>query len=83
MEVFQVNFGGGEPFLREDILEILEHAHERGITTCVSTNGTVLDSDLVDELLGSRAPVYLQVRLDGASAEAPAAIRGPGTSAAS
>jgi mycofactocin radical SAM maturase len=78
MEVFQVNFGGGEPFLREDFLDILGYAHSRGITTCVSTNGTTLDEALVDELL-NMAPVYLQVSLDGARAETNDAIRGPGT----
>lgn len=79
MEVFQVNFGGGEPFLREDFLEILAHCHTRGLTTCVSTNGTVLTEDLVDRLLALSAPVYLQVSLDGARAETNDALRGPGT----
>ena len=55
-----------------------------GITTCVSTNGTLLDDALVDALLelGARkpaAPVYLQVSLDGARAETNDAIRGTGT----
>ena len=49
MEVFQINFGGGEPFLREDFPDILDYAHSKGITTCVSTNGTVLDENLVIE----------------------------------
>jgi mycofactocin radical SAM maturase len=79
MQVFQVNLGGGEPFLRDDILDLLAHAHALGITTCVSTNGTVLDADLVDELLCLDAPVYLQVSLDGASAQTNDAIRGEGT----
>jgi mycofactocin biosynthetic radical S-adenosylmethionine protein MftC len=79
MQVFQVNFGGGEPFLREDMLEILARAHARGLTTCVSTNGTVLDADLIDELLCMDAPVYLQVSLDGAFPETNDAIRGEGT----
>jgi mycofactocin radical SAM maturase len=78
MEVFQVNFGGGEPFLREDFLDILDYAHRRGITTCVSTNGTLLTDALVDDLL-ALAPVYLQVSLDGARAETNDAIRGRGT----
>jgi len=78
MEVFQVNFGGGEPFLRHDFLDILRYAHYRGITTCVSTNGTLLNDALVDELLRV-APVYLQVSLDGARAETNDAIRGRGT----
>ena len=79
MQVFQVNFGGGEPFLRDDFLDILEHAHRRGITTCVSTNGTVLTGDLVDELRCMTEPVYLQVSLDGAFAATNDAIRGEGT----
>jgi len=78
MQVFQINFGGGEPFLRSDFLEILRYAHCQGITTCVSTNGTVLDDALIDGLL-SVAPVYLQVSLDGARAETNDAIRGRGT----
>lgn len=79
MRVFQVNFGGGEPFLRDDFLEILDYAHRQGVTTCVSTNGTVLDGDLVDELLCMPAPVYLQVSLDGVLPATNDAIRGGGT----
>jgi mycofactocin radical SAM maturase len=44
----------------------------------VSTNGTLLDDALVDELM-ERGPVYLQVSLDGARAETNDVIRGPGT----
>ena len=78
MKVFQVNFGGGEPFLRADFLEILRYAHARGITSCVSTNGTLLDDNIVDELLRI-PPVYLQVSLDGVEAGTNDAIRGEGT----
>ncbi len=84
MQVFQINFGGGEPFLRNDFLDILRYAHVLGITTCVSTNGTVLDDALIDALLelgaeAPAAPVYLQVSLDGARPETNDAIRGEGT----
>lgn len=85
MKVFQINFGGGEPFLRDDFLEILRYARSAGITTCVSTNGTVLDAALVDELLAlssdspGDAPVFLQVSLDGACGETNDAMRGEGT----
>ena len=78
MQVFQVNFGGGEPFLRDDFLAILDYAQRQGLTTCVSTNGTLLTDALVDALQ-EIAPVYLQVSLDGARAETNDAIRGPGT----
>ncbi len=73
-----MNFGGGEPFLRGDFLAVLRYAHLRGLTSCVSTSGTVLSDCLIDSLL-EMAPVYLQVSLDGARAETNDAIRGPGT----
>lgn len=78
LEIFQINFGGGEPFLREDFLDILGYCHAKGITTCVSTNGTVLDEPLVRKLKTMRS-LYLQVSLDGATAGTNDAIRGKGT----
>jgi mycofactocin biosynthetic radical S-adenosylmethionine protein MftC len=78
MEVFQINFGGGEPFLRQDFCDILDYAHSKGITTCVSTNGTMLDENLVKRL-GSMKLFRIQVSLDGATASTNDAIRGAGT----
>jgi mycofactocin radical SAM maturase len=78
MGVFQVNFGGGEPFLRADFLDILDYAHAKGITTCVSTNGTVLTDSLVKRLVDMDL-LYIQVSLDGASPETNDRIRGKGT----
>jgi mycofactocin radical SAM maturase len=77
-DVFQVNFGGGEPFLRNDFLDLLAYAQVKGITTCVSTNGTLLDDDLV-ERLAAMDGLYLQVSLDGATSATNDAIRGAGT----
>ena len=76
--VFQVNFGGGEPFIRPDFEEILAACHARGIVTCVSTNGTLLNHRLVDRLAHSGL-VAIQVSLDGATARTCDAIRGAGT----
>ena len=78
MDVFQINFGGGEPFLREDFLAVLDYAHAQGIVTCVSTNGTVLNSALAARLAGMDL-LRIQVSLDGATAETNDAIRGEGT----
>ena len=77
-DVFQINFGGGEPFLRADFLDILDYAHGHGITTCVSTNGTMLHDGLVARLAAMDG-LYLQVSLDGAVPETNDAIRGAGT----
>jgi mycofactocin radical SAM maturase len=78
MEVFQINFGGGEPFLRNDFPDILDYAHSKGIITCVSTNGTVLDENLAKRLGGMKL-LRIQVSLDGATAATNDSIRGSGT----
>jgi mycofactocin radical SAM maturase len=78
LKVFQINFGGGEPFLREDFLDILDYAHSKKITTCVSTNGTLLDDRLV-KALKAMDLLYIQVSLDGACPETNDQIRGKGT----
>jgi len=75
--VFQVNFGGGEPFIRPDFEEILDACHARGIMTCISTNGTLLDTARVERLARTRL-VAIQVSLDGARKETCDAIRGDG-----
>ena len=76
-QVFQVNFGGGEPFMRPDFEEILAACHGRGIMTCISTNGTLLDEARVARLAQSRL-VAIQVSMDGATRETCDAIRGHG-----
>jgi mycofactocin radical SAM maturase len=76
-KVFQINFGGGEPFMRPDFEQILEACHARGIMTCISTNGTLLDAARVERLAESRL-VAIQVSMDGAKRETCDAIRGAG-----
>jgi len=76
-KVFQINFGGGEPFMRPDFEEILAACHARGIMTCISTNGTLLDEARVERLSASRL-VAIQVSMDGARRETCDAIRGEG-----
>ena len=78
LRVFQVNIGGGEPFIREDFLELLDHAHERGLVTCASSNGLLIDRTLARRL-ARMEKFYLQVSLDGATAEVNDPIRGRGT----
>ncbi|GAB4263972.1 MAG: mycofactocin radical SAM maturase [Deferrisomatales bacterium] len=76
--VFQVNFGGGEPFLRPDFERILEACHRRGLVTCISTNGTRIDPARVERLAESGL-VAVQVSLDGATRATCDGLRGEGT----
>jgi mycofactocin radical SAM maturase len=76
MDVFQVNIGGGEPFVRSDMLELLAELTSRDISTCVSTNGTQLDEATLDRV-EAMDPLFLQVSMDGLRADNDA-IRGDG-----
>lgn len=78
LKVFQVNIGGGEPFIREDFLDLLDYSHKKGLVTCVSTNGIAID-DSISKRLSSMDMLYLQVSLDGADEETNDRIRGKGT----
>jgi mycofactocin biosynthetic radical S-adenosylmethionine protein MftC len=78
LKVFQVNIGGGEPFIRDDFMDILSYAHQKGLVTCVSTNGTFIDTDIARRLAKLKM-LYLQVSLDGVNAEVNDQIRGKGT----
>ncbi len=77
MKVFQLNIGGGEPFMRPDFLYLMDYAHKKGMVTCISTNGTMIDRNIAKRL--DHPLVYIQVSLDGASCETNDPIRGKGS----
>ena len=71
-----IAFSGGEPLLRDDLLDLLEYAAGR-VKTLLSTNGTLLDGSTAAAL--AEMGVIVQISLDGATAEVHDAIRGEGT----
>lgn len=75
----RVFFTGGEPFLRKDILQLIEYAAvELGLELVVLTNGTLFDKGLVEAL--AKVPrLLLQVSLDGPDPATHDAIRGEGS----
>jgi radical SAM protein with 4Fe4S-binding SPASM domain len=78
LQVFKIYLGGGEPFARRDILEIIELAVDRSLAVTISTNGSFLTERHL-EVLGRIRPALIQISLDGASAETHDGIRGPGS----
>lgn len=50
INVFQLAIGGGEPFLRSDLPEIIDYAYKKGIVTNITTNGTRLNRGLLNKL---------------------------------
>jgi len=78
LQVFKIYLGGGEPFARRDILEIIKLAADRSLAVTISTNGSFLTERHID-VLGRIRPAVIQVSLDGACAETHDGMRGAGS----
>lgn len=71
-------FSGGEPFLREDLLEILEFALSAPIeNVALVTNGILLDEQIIEKLIKIKL-THITVSLDGME-KTNDAVRGWGT----
>lgn len=57
-------FSGGEPLLREDLIELVTYARDKGIRATISTNGTLLSREKVAKLKDLGVG-YIGVSLDG------------------
>jgi len=55
---------GGEPLMRPDIFEISHHAKEMGFYVGLSTNGTLIDYDNIDQIAGAGYD-YVGISIDG------------------
>ncbi len=60
-------FSGGEPVMREDLFELMEHASDRGMRTTLSTNGTLITRDMAKKLKQYKMG-YVGISLDGMEA---------------
>ncbi len=78
MGIFYVNVGGGEPMMRRDFFQIIEHAAARRVGVKFSTNGTFLDAAAAKRLAGMDY-VDVQVSIDGHDAATNDAVRGEGS----
>lgn len=66
VKVKSVNFSGeGEPFLYPKIEEIIEYTSEQGIDIGVTTNGSLLEKELLEKILPRIC--WLRVSLDAAT----------------
>ena len=57
-------FSGGEPLMRPDIFELIEHAAKRKVRAVVSTNGTLISQDVAARLKDAGLS-YVGISLDG------------------
>jgi mycofactocin radical SAM maturase len=78
MQIFYVNIGGGEPMVRRDFFELIEHAVAQHVGVKFSTNGTRIDRTAAQRLANIDY-LDLQVSIDGADAATSDRIRGKGS----
>jgi radical SAM protein with 4Fe4S-binding SPASM domain len=76
MNIAKLVISGGEPFLRDDLVEIIDFAFSKGIIVpTIFTNGTINDKKL-DELCNYGKPFTLAISLEGYTPEMNDYIRG-------
>ena len=73
--VIALAFSGGEPLSRKDFFEVASHAANRGLYVSVATNGTLLTKKNVRKLKEAKIN-YVEVSIDGATAETHDSFRG-------
>ena len=68
---------GGEPMLREDLMEILSHIKSKGHTVFLITNGTLIRNQQTARCLENYVD-HVEISLDGISPESTDSVKGEG-----
>jgi radical SAM protein with 4Fe4S-binding SPASM domain len=61
----RIFFTGGEPFIRPDILDILSYTDKNGFAIYISTNGTFINSKIIERLKLLKHLRTFQISIDG------------------
>ncbi len=72
-----VSFYGGEPLVRPDVIELMEHAHRTGMLVHLATNGYLIDREMAGRIIRAGTDA-VSVSLDGATAPVHDRQRGAG-----
>lgn len=76
---YTIQFSGGEPFVKQGFVDLLEFCHRRGIRFGVITNGSAFTASVVDRIVRAR-PLNLDVSVDAARSDIHDTVRGkPGS----
>lgn len=79
MGVFSLTLTGGEPLLRQDLLDIYDYIKSKGILPILFTNGTLI-TPRIAEHLAEYPPFFVEVSVYGRTREAYESITGmPGS----
>jgi SynChlorMet cassette radical SAM/SPASM protein ScmE len=77
--VMKVTLAGGEPFIREDLPELLEGIVRNRMRFSFLSNGALIGDEIASVLARSGRCEYVQVSVDGSSAEVHDSCRGKGS----
>jgi MoaA/NifB/PqqE/SkfB family radical SAM enzyme len=66
---FVIQFGGGEPFIKKDFIDLLEFCHAKGIDWGVITNGSAFGDRKTAKRVVAARPVNLDISVDSADRE--------------
>lgn len=75
----QVSITGGEPFMRKDLFDILDITKELGLSVDLSTNGLLLNEEIIHKLAEYDNIFYMQISVDGITKDSYEFIRGKNT----
>ena len=73
--VVQLHLSGGEPTVRNDLVQLIRHARESGLYVNLITGGTLLEPQIVREMRQAGLD-HIQLSLQGASSDAAAVVTG-------
>lgn len=76
--VMDVTLGGGEPFIRKDLKEIIQGIVRNRMRFSILTNGTLITDEMAAFIASTGRCNYVQISLDGATAEIHDICRGKG-----
>ena len=77
--VTEVTLAGGEPFMREDLKEIIDGIVKNRMRFAILSNGTLIDEDMAAFLASTKRCNYVQVSIDGSMPESHDVMRGKGS----
>jgi SynChlorMet cassette radical SAM/SPASM protein ScmE len=77
--VMKVCFCGGEPFMREDLPQLIDGVVCNRMRFSLVSNGGLIDDDKADFMAKTGRCDYVQVSIDGSKAEVHDAFRGEGS----
>lgn len=76
LKVYRIVLTGGEPLVRNDLIEIVKKCTEKKIRTIIFTNGTLISEDFLSQVKDLN--VLIRFSIDGADADTHDKIRGKG-----